>query len=100
MRATTRGFTEIVKLLLEQEGIDINSKSDNMFFLMFISIIFYLIIIFGICSNCLKQHLFVQLIVVELKLLNCFLNKKESIYMLKLFICLIQCFFQLFSISI
>ena len=39
MKASARGHTEIVKILLEQEGIDVNAKNVYLFILKFISII-------------------------------------------------------------
>ena len=39
MRASENGHTEIVKILLEQEGIDINAKDITLFLLIFISFI-------------------------------------------------------------
>ena len=39
MEASVYGHTEIVKILLEQEGIDINAKAINLYYLLFISII-------------------------------------------------------------
>ena len=39
MKASMRGHTEIVKILTEQEGIDINVKDVSLFLLKFISII-------------------------------------------------------------
>ena len=48
---------EIVKYILEQGRIKINHKNVCDFCIMFISIIWYFKIIFGISSNYLKQHL-------------------------------------------
>ena len=39
MIASEFGHTEILKLLLAKEGIDINAKSVYLFYLMFVSII-------------------------------------------------------------
>ena len=36
--ASMKGHTEIVKILVEQEGIDINAKDIYLLYLMFISI--------------------------------------------------------------
>ena len=51
MLASYNGYTEIVKILVEQEGIDINAKAINLYYLIFISIILYFKIIFGNSSN-------------------------------------------------
>ena len=40
MIASAKGNTKIVKILLEQNGIDINAKSINSYYFVFISIIF------------------------------------------------------------
>ena len=39
MRASDKGHTEIVKILVEEEGIDINAKDIKLFLSKFISII-------------------------------------------------------------
>ena len=39
MKASEGGYTEIVKMLAKQEGIDINTKDIFLFLLKFISII-------------------------------------------------------------
>ena len=57
MLASLNNHIEIVKLLLEQKGIDFNAQNVYLFSLGFISIILYLQIIFGNSSNYLKQHL-------------------------------------------
>ena len=36
MRASFNGYTELVRLLLEQEEIDINAKNINLLYLIFI----------------------------------------------------------------
>ena len=51
MRASAKGHTEIVKILLEQEGIDINAKGILLFLLIFISIIWDFKIIYRNSSN-------------------------------------------------
>ena len=56
--ASQDGHTEVVKLLIEQEGIDINEKNIWLFWSMFISIILDFKIIFGKYSNYYGQHLF------------------------------------------
>ena len=48
MFASEKGYTEIVKILVEQEGIDINAKDK----------VYFNNLIFGISSNYLEQHLF------------------------------------------
>ena len=55
--ASLRGQTETVKILVEQEGIDIIAKSN----------VYFNNLIFGISSNYLEQHLCVHLIVVTKK---------------------------------
>ena len=55
MRASIKGRTETVKILLEQEGININAKSVSLFLPKFISIIRYLRIIFGNYSKYYKH---------------------------------------------
>ena len=57
MKASNNGHIEIVKMLLEQEGIDINSKDIQLFLSMFILNIFYFITIFENSSIYTKQHL-------------------------------------------
>ena len=59
--ATRNGHIEIVKLLVEREGIDINVKDLYLFLSKFISIIGYFNIIKGNYLNYLIQHLFWQL---------------------------------------
>ena len=49
--ASLNGHTEIVKMLLEQEGIDINAQDTKLFLSKFILIILYFKVIIGICSN-------------------------------------------------
>ena len=39
MRASINDYIEIVKILVEKDGIDINAKNVYLFYLMFISII-------------------------------------------------------------
>ena len=43
MYASYNGHTEIVKILIEQEGIDINAKNISLFLFIFISIIYQLL---------------------------------------------------------
>ena len=57
MYASEKDNTEIVKLLLEQKGIDINAKDVCFFHPLLVSIFFCFKIIFGFYSNSLKQHL-------------------------------------------
>ena len=57
MFASKRGHTKIVKLLVEQEGIDINAKDIYLLYSLFVSMFFYFKIIFGNYINYLKQHL-------------------------------------------
>ena len=60
--AIENGCVEIVKLLLEQKGIDINAKSIYLFHLEYISIILYFKIIISVYSTYLmKLHLKPQL---------------------------------------
>ena len=47
MLASDNGHVEIVKMLVEQEGIDINAKGVYLFHLIFISIILFFKIILG-----------------------------------------------------
>ena len=61
MYASLVGHTEIVKLLLGQEGIDVNAINVYLFSSNFISIIFYFKIIHGIYSNYLIQQFIMQL---------------------------------------
>ena len=68
MWASENGFTNIVKILVEQEGIDINAKNVLLFLSKFISIISYFKIIFGNLSNYTKQHLCLHLKEVTQKL--------------------------------
>ena len=68
--AYSNGYIEIVKLLLEQEGIKLNFKDVHRNFSLYISIISYFKIIFGIYLNCIKQHLLLHLKMVILKLSN------------------------------
>ena len=39
MKASDKGYTEIVKILVEQEGIDINAKDIYLYYSLIISII-------------------------------------------------------------
>ena len=80
------GHPEIVKILVKQEGIDINTKNVYLFYLKFFTIVSYFKIIFGNSSNYTKQHLFWHLKIVTQKSSKFFLNKKELILMLKMFI--------------
>ena len=61
MKASEEGYTEIVKVLLEQEGININYKDIKLFLSKFILIIFNFKIIIGNSLNYLKQHLLMHL---------------------------------------
>ena len=55
--ASAKGHTEIVKILVEQEGIDVKAEDILLFLTIFISIILDFKTIFGNSSNHLKQHL-------------------------------------------
>ena len=57
MMASEGGHTEIVKMLLEKEGVDINAIGVYLFLSSLISIILDFKLTFGISSNYLKQHL-------------------------------------------
>ena len=57
IKASEKGHTKIVKILLEQEGIDINAKNISLFLTEFISIILYHKIIYGNYSNYYIRHL-------------------------------------------
>ena len=57
MIASKRGYTEIVALLVEQEGINFNARDFCLSNSIFYLIILFFEIIFGNCSNYLKQHL-------------------------------------------
>ena len=57
MWASANGYTEIVKILVKQEGIDINAKDIYLFYSKFISIILYFKIIFENSLKYMKQHL-------------------------------------------
>ena len=57
MSASRYGNVEIVKLLLEHKGIDVNAQTIYFLYSMFISRILFFIGIFGICSYYMKQHL-------------------------------------------
>ena len=85
MRASQNGHTEIVKILVKQEGIDINSKDIQLFLSIFILIIFYFKTIFRNSSNYTEQYLFMQPCLVTQKSSKYFLNKKELISMLRTF---------------
>ena len=56
--ASFDGHTEIVRLLLAHEGIDVNAKDFYLCSSKFISIIFNFKITIGIFSNYFKQHFF------------------------------------------
>ena len=58
MWASESGHTEIVKILLEQNRIDINAKDVYLISFMFHSIIQNFKIMIGISSNNLRQPLF------------------------------------------
>ena len=95
--ASCYGHTEIVKLLLEQEGIDVNAKAAFLFDSEFISFILDFKEMFGIHSNYWKQLWFLQLWMVTLKLSNCFLNIKELISTLFLLFIIIWSFIKVFG---
>ena len=57
MYASKNGHTEIVKIFIEQEGININAKDIYLYLSLFISFIFYLKIIFENYLNYYVQHL-------------------------------------------
>ena len=57
MKGSDNGRTEIVKILVEQEGIDINIKNISLFLSMHILIILDFKIIFGNYSNYYGHHL-------------------------------------------
>ena len=92
MIASKRGYTEIVALLVEQEGINFNAKDIYLSDSIFNLIILFFEIIFGNYINYLKQHLLKHLKTVLQKLLHYLLNKKELISMLEIFVCLIRYF--------
>ena len=79
MMASHYNNPEIVKMLLEQNGIDINAKSICLFLLLFFSVIRYFKIIIGIYSNYYGRRLWWHLVIVTSRLSKCFLNKKELI---------------------
>ena len=55
--ATYKGCNEIVKLLLEQKGIDVNAKNVYLFYSKFFLIVSFPIIICGIYLKYLKWRL-------------------------------------------
>ena len=57
MESSLNGHTETVQILVEQEGIDINTKDIYMFLSKFILIIRYFKIIYENYSNYDVQHL-------------------------------------------
>ena len=57
MIASGNGHTDVVKLLLEQNGIDINAKTVFLSYLDFISMIRNFKVIFGTYFTYLKQRL-------------------------------------------
>ena len=79
MIASERSHIGIVKLLLEQKGIDVNAKNVWLFYMMFISTIWDFEIIFGIYFNYLIRHLYMQMKKVTRKSQN-YLNKKNRSY--------------------
>ena len=79
MRASMSGHAEIVKILLEQEGIEINAIDISLLLSMFISINLYFKVMFGNSSNCTNQHLSSHLKKVILKLSIYFICKKKKI---------------------
>ena len=56
MYASQEGYIDIVQLLLQQEGIDINAKDAFLFYLEFVADFFCFIMIFGIYSSYFKLH--------------------------------------------
>ena len=55
--AIKNGYLEIVKLLIENEKIDINIKDIYLFYLEYIFMNWYFKIIFGIYYEYLRRHL-------------------------------------------
>ena len=64
MFASDYGHKEIVKILLEQEGIDINAEDIELYYSKFISMNWYFKIIFGIIPNYYLQLLCMHLVMV------------------------------------
>ena len=65
--ASEKGYKEIVKILPEQKGIDINAKSVLLFLLIYIFIILDFKKIFGISSKYLQQQFYMQWWIVTQK---------------------------------
>ena len=61
MEASNNGHSEIVKILVKQEGIDINAKDIKLILSKFISIIWYFKAAFGNFSNYYGRHLWLHL---------------------------------------
>ena len=74
--ASDNGHIETVKILLEQEGIDINSKDVYLFLSIFIVIILYFKTIFGDYSNYYGRHLCKKKKKIIMKLQNYFICKR------------------------
>ena len=89
MFACSNGNYQIVKSLLDFDGIEINERDILLFYLMVISLVFRFKITFGIYLNYLEQHSCMHLKMVLPKLSNYFLNKKELMSTLKMSIFLI-----------
>ena len=56
MQACKMGRMDIIKLLLEQKGIDVNAKNVDLLYLIFYLIVLDFILIFGIYFHYSKQH--------------------------------------------
>ena len=97
--ASEKGNTEIVKLLTEQEKVDVNPKNVHLFCIMFILVILCLKITFGIYSNSIKHQLFLHLRWAILKSSNCFLGEMILKLMQKMFTRFKQISFHFFWIS-
>ena len=67
MNASYKGDTETVKILVKQEGIDINAQNIKKILSIFIFIILYFKIIIGNSLNYFIQHLFGHLKTVTQK---------------------------------
>ena len=91
MFASRYGHPEIVKMLLEQKGIEINVRNIYMLLLKFQSIIQCFKIIIGILPNYYGRRLCLHLVMITPRLSKCFLNKKELMSILEIFVCFHQC---------
>ena len=63
MLASSEAKTKIVKILVEQEGININDKDDYLFYSKFVSIFWYFQILYGNYPNYYGQHLCLRLFI-------------------------------------